>query len=166
MNEQPTRIYYGPPGDKYGISVTCETRERAYVEMYAQKIVNNQPMWFNNSADPGIQSNDRMDERALLNLAYHESCPEFVEKVEKRIEQLRKSKRLGQIENHPAMIELNRQLDEAAEKALDSLSRYKFQMFGYWAGVWVHLNKILATTGSKRPNPFGHLVNAARNTKR
>lgn len=33
------------------------------------------------------------------------------------------------------------ELDEAEAKAWDSLSRYKFQMFGYWAGIWVHLNR-------------------------
>ncbi len=48
---------------------------------------------------------------------------------------------------------------EAATKAIDSLGRYKFQMFGYWAGVWVHLNRII---GDGAPSPFRHLVKAAR----
>ncbi|KKN04255.1 hypothetical protein LCGC14_1099130 [marine sediment metagenome] len=48
---------------------------------------------------------------------------------------------------------------EAERKAFDSLSRYKFLMFGYWAGVWVNLNNI---GGYKRPNPFAALVAAAK----
>ena len=50
-------------------------------------------------------------------------------------------------------------LVEAEGKALDSLSRYKFVMFGYWAGVWVHLNRV---EGARRPNPFKFLVKDAR----
>ena len=49
---------------------------------------------------------------------------------------------------------------DAETKAIDSLSRYKFAMFGYWAGIWVHLNRI---SGMKRPNPFNKLVNLAKN---
>lgn len=48
---------------------------------------------------------------------------------------------------------------EAGVKAWDSLSRYKFQMFGYWAAIWVHLNKI---SGTNAPNPFHELVKVAR----
>ena len=51
------------------------------------------------------------------------------------------------------------ELNEAERKAWDSLSRYKFQMFGYWAGVWVHLNRI---GGFRRANPWSHLVHCAR----
>jgi len=51
------------------------------------------------------------------------------------------------------------EMKEAEEKALDALARYKFQMFGYWAGVWVHLNRI---SGLKKPNPFADLVKKAR----
>lgn len=54
---------------------------------------------------------------------------------------------------------LAREIDEAERKAIDALARYKFAMFGYWAGIWVHLNKI---EGKKRPNPFKHIVLAAR----
>jgi hypothetical protein len=32
-------------------------------------------------------------------------------------------------------------------------------MFGYWAGIWVHLNQII---GDNRPSPFKHLVEAAK----
>jgi hypothetical protein len=51
---------------------------------------------------------------------------------------------------------------EAEEKALDSLSRYKFQMFGYWAGVWVHLNRI---SEDPQPNPFARLVKLAKEVR-
>ena len=51
------------------------------------------------------------------------------------------------------------EIDQAEAKALDSLARYKFQMFGYWAGIWVHLNKI---EGKRRPSPFKELVLKAR----
>lgn len=51
--------------------------------------------------------------------------------------------------------------DEARDKAIDALGRYKFAMFGYWAGVWVHLNRII---GDRQPNPFAEIVKAARKT--
>lgn len=57
------------------------------------------------------------------------------------------------------MTEIEKHIREAEAKAFDSLARYKFVMFGYWAGVWVHLNKI---EGKKRPNPFKGLVHMAR----
>lgn len=55
--------------------------------------------------------------------------------------------------------ELLAELDVAEAKAWDALSRYKFQMFGYWAAIWVHLNRI---GGFKRPNPWATLVVQAR----
>lgn len=57
------------------------------------------------------------------------------------------------------MSDLERERDEAAAKAIDSLARYKFAMFGYWAGIWVHLNRLCPTP---RPSPFKALVQAAR----
>lgn len=51
------------------------------------------------------------------------------------------------------------ELDEAEIKAWDALGRYKFQMFGYWASIWVHLNRI---SQAKRPNPWKRLVLEAR----
>ncbi len=51
------------------------------------------------------------------------------------------------------------EVDEAERKAIDALSRYKFMMFGYWAGIWVHLNRI---EGRKRPSPFTRLVKTAQ----
>lgn len=56
--------------------------------------------------------------------------------------------------------ELIKELEAAERKAWDALSRYKFWMFGYWAAIWVHLNRIL---GQKRPNPWAYLVRLARN---
>jgi hypothetical protein len=51
------------------------------------------------------------------------------------------------------------ELEEAERKAWNSLARYKFQMFGYWAAIWIHLNRI---GGFGRPNPWSHLVKMAR----
>ena len=59
----------------------------------------------------------------------------------------------------PADERLNEELDAAEAKAWTALARYKFLMFGYWAGVWVHLNRI-ARGG--RPNPWRTLVQHAR----
>jgi hypothetical protein len=55
------------------------------------------------------------------------------------------------------------ELEEAERKAWDSLSRYKFQMFGYWAAIWIHLNRI---GEFKRPNPWKELVKEARKQKK
>ena len=55
---------------------------------------------------------------------------------------------------------LSQEMAEAEQKAWDSLSRYKFWMFGYWAAMWVHLNHI---SGQNKPNPFQSLVKTARN---
>ncbi len=60
------------------------------------------------------------------------------------------------------MSKLAAELDLAEAKAWDALRRYKFQMFGYWAAVWVHLNRI---SGAKRPNPWSDLVHFARKTR-
>lgn len=46
-------------------------------------------------------------------------------------------------------------LSEAEDKAWKSLAGYKFQMFGYWAAIWVHLNRI---GDFNHPNPFRILV--------
>lgn len=48
---------------------------------------------------------------------------------------------------------------EALENAIDSLARYKFMMFGYWAAIWVHMNQI---DSEKEHNPFRELVEKAR----
>jgi len=57
------------------------------------------------------------------------------------------------------MDSLLKELEEAERKAFESLSRYKFQMFGYWAAIWVHLNRI---SKANKPNPFRKLVEVAR----
>jgi hypothetical protein len=54
--------------------------------------------------------------------------------------------------------DLLRELDLAEQQAWNALSRYKFQMFGYWAAIWVHLNRI---SGAKHPNPWSQLVKLA-----
>lgn len=54
---------------------------------------------------------------------------------------------------------LDRELHVAERKAWGALGRYKFQMFGYWAAIWVHLNRV---GGFKRANPWKGLVKAAR----
>lgn len=51
------------------------------------------------------------------------------------------------------------ELDHAEREAWNALSRYKFQMFGYWAAIWVHLNRI---SHAKRRNPWSALVKSAR----
>ncbi len=51
--------------------------------------------------------------------------------------------------------DLEHELDVAEIKAWDSLARYKFQMFGYWSAIWVHLNRI---GKFKRKNPWKELV--------
>lgn len=48
---------------------------------------------------------------------------------------------------------------EAFEKAIDSLARGNFGMFGYWAGIWDYINQI---EGRKDGNPFTELVSLAR----
>lgn len=55
--------------------------------------------------------------------------------------------------------EIYDELIEAERKALDALSRYKFWMFGYWAAIWVHLNRLHKPA---RPSPFAVLVKLAR----
>jgi len=54
---------------------------------------------------------------------------------------------------------LEAELQEAEEKAWKALAGYKFAMFGYWAAIWVHLNR-LGRFG--RPNPFRDAVALAR----
>ena len=55
-------------------------------------------------------------------------------------------------------VNLRNDLQEAEYKAWNALAGYKFQMFGYWAAIWVHLNKI---GGFKQPNPWGQLTKQA-----
>ena len=56
------------------------------------------------------------------------------------------------------MLDLEMEMSQAEAKAWDSLARYKFIMFGYWAAIWVHLNHI---GGFDKPNPFKPIVSMA-----
>ena len=51
--------------------------------------------------------------------------------------------------------------ETSERKAWDSLSRYKFEMFGYWASSWVKYNALLPKA-DRLGNPFRDLVNVAR----
>jgi len=61
-------------------------------------------------------------------------------------------------------IDVDQARDEAQAKAIDSLARYKFMMFGYWAAIWVHLNR-LHPSGTVQRNPFKAFVDLARNLR-
>jgi len=50
---------------------------------------------------------------------------------------------------------------EAKVKAWDSLARYKFEMFGYWASSWVKFNQVLPR-GLRVGSPFKRAVDLAR----
>jgi hypothetical protein len=54
---------------------------------------------------------------------------------------------------------IEQELEIAERRAWDALCRYKFMMFGYWAAIWVHLNRI---GGFKKANPWKAIVRAAR----
>jgi hypothetical protein len=56
------------------------------------------------------------------------------------------------------------ELETAERKAWESLAGYKFQMFGYWAAIWVHLNRVTseAMNAKPRPNPWGFIVATAK----
>ena len=51
--------------------------------------------------------------------------------------------------------------NQAHLKALDSLGRYKFEMFGYHASAWVKYNKLMPKQ-YKQGNPFKAFVKLAR----
>ena len=51
------------------------------------------------------------------------------------------------------------EITDAEEQAWTALTGYKFVLFGYWAGVWIHLNRI---DGNRRANPWRELVRQAR----
>jgi hypothetical protein len=56
-------------------------------------------------------------------------------------------------------VKIEAERDIAEHKAIVSLSRYKFQQFGYWAAIWVHLNRLCER---RKANPFGEFVALAR----
>lgn len=71
---------------------------------------------------------------------------------------------LGRVpERRPRVNPLEKEMAHAERAAWDALGRYKFWMFGYWAAVWVHLNRI---GGFKRANPFRAVVKVAREVPR
>ena len=55
--------------------------------------------------------------------------------------------------------------DEAEIKAWDSLGRYKFEMFGYWASSWVKFNQVIPKAYRAKNNPFKEAVMLARSFK-
>tara|TARA_Y100001951_G_C11147617_1_gene187294 strand:- start:82 stop:324 length:243 start_codon:yes stop_codon:yes gene_type:complete len=58
---------------------------------------------------------------------------------------------------------LENKMQEAYDKAIDSLARYKFEMFGYWSSSWVKYNQLWGEFGNKKkPNPFKNLVQGAK----
>ena len=62
-------------------------------------------------------------------------------------------------------IVLLEKMDEAKSKAIDSLSRYKFEMFGYWSSTLVKYNQLAWEMGvldKKQPNPFKDFVDLAK----
>lgn len=50
-------------------------------------------------------------------------------------------------------------LHDCERKAWESLSKYKFMMFGYWAAMWVHFNR---HGGRQWRNPFKAIVDLAK----
>jgi hypothetical protein len=57
------------------------------------------------------------------------------------------------------MDKLEQEIETAERKAWEALGRYKFNMYGYWAAIWVHLVRV---SGQPRPNPWRELVLGAR----
>lgn len=54
---------------------------------------------------------------------------------------------------------LAEKIERAEREAWNALARYKGSQFGYWFGIWVHLNQL---EGKRRPNPWRGLVEQAR----
>lgn len=55
--------------------------------------------------------------------------------------------------------QIHQALIEQERKAWSALARYKFWMFGYHAGQWVMLNRLL---DKRCANPFSGVVKLAR----
>lgn len=62
------------------------------------------------------------------------------------------------------LVEVKAKRQEAYDKAIDSLARYKFEMFGYWASGWVKYNRLLPKP-MQHSNPFRKLVHQARDMR-
>ncbi len=56
----------------------------------------------------------------------------------------------GGVSHKPGCICVECERESAERKAWDSLGRYKFQMFGYWAAIWVHMNRLCAQKKASR----------------
>lgn len=70
------------------------------------------------------------------------------------------SRRAVQDGRRPAAADrIAQERSEAEQMAWTALSRYKFVLFGYWCGVWVHLNRI---ADEQLPNPWTRQVREAR----
>ena len=53
--------------------------------------------------------------------------------------------------------------EDAVAKAWDSMGRYKFEMFGYWAAKSVSYGQLIERLGGRKPaSPFRDLVHMAR----
>ena len=65
----------------------------------------------------------------------------------------------GEHKNGDQVAKLQQELSIAETKAWSALAGYKFMMFGYWAAIWVHINRM---GGFQRPNPFKPLVDVAK----
>jgi len=52
--------------------------------------------------------------------------------------------------------------ENAEKEAWKNLGRYKWSNFGYWAGVWVHYNRLLVGTPDHQGSPWKELVHLAR----
>lgn len=63
------------------------------------------------------------------------------------------------------MTEVLEAMAEAERKAWDSLSRYKFLMFGYHAAQWVTLRRLVQSNVDFLPNPWRDLVTVARDKR-
>ena len=55
---------------------------------------------------------------------------------------------------------LDSEIREAERQAWNALAHGKYQMFGYWGGILVHLRRIAGR--SSEPSPFRELVRVAR----
>ena len=64
-------------------------------------------------------------------------------------------------EAREVLVNLYRARTDAEAKAWDSLGRYKFEMFGYWASAWVKFNALMPKS-LKKENPFRDAVHLAR----
>jgi len=56
--------------------------------------------------------------------------------------------------------------EDARERAIDNMGKYKFDRFGYFAARWVNLNEVLTLHDEGLPNPFKPLIHEARSTQR